>query len=380
MLDVGGRQMFTMITALQKLFEEKYIVDDREPLLIFKLPFSNDDDWALFAPKAGIWFQMLASAVFQSVIQCIFAVLVYKFIVQRRKTMGSYLLGWGFVIPMSCYLPFYLLELLDSRSRPLNLTFSVLMTCVSFRCIEAMFDTSPPVVESSLLNYMAYYSSPVPFVWDEKANGRKRASLAKVASFASEIFVSFIIVSMLLSFLMHFDFRPFGEDSVPFESFHWTWDLFSLRHFGNAYFHSLLIYFTLSVGFNLSALAEMIKGYDVRRIFDSPFLLSRSPTEFWTERWNIMIQQILKVSRLQFFYDGNAVEPVPSSTPNPAARPLGKLCLFQWMKHNLPRPVIAHALIFLHLPFAVWYYGDWIAGGYFDNFSIYLWSIQRVEA
>ena len=69
------------------------------------------------------------------------------------------------------------------------------------------------------------------------------------------------------------------------------------HNLGNAYFHALMVYLTLNTGFNLNALNEMIKGVDVVRIFDSPFLMSRTPTEFWTERWNLMIQNILKVNR-----------------------------------------------------------------------------------
>lgn len=273
-----------MISALQSIFEVKNIVDDREALLTFKLPFFTND-WALFAPKAGPWLQMAIFVLIQSVIQCIFAVIVYKLIVQRRNTVESFLLGWGFVIPMSCYLPFYLMELFDTRNKVMNLSASTLMTCIAFRCIEAMYDTSPAVVESSLLNYCAYYSSPVPFKWDEKEKGRKKVTLKKMTSFTAEILFTFTAASILLSFLMHYNFRPFGDDHVSLDVFHITWDLVSLRHIANAYFHALLVYFTLSTGFNLTALNEMMKGYDVRKIFDSPFLRSRSPTEFWTERW-----------------------------------------------------------------------------------------------
>jgi hypothetical protein len=273
-----------MISILQSIFQEKNTVDAREPLLTFKLPYSTND-WALFAPKVWPWIQMLLFVLIQAVIQSIFAVVVYKFIVQRRKTKESYLLGWGFVIPVSCYLPFYLIELFDTRNRVINLSASTLMTCVSFRCVEAMYDTSPAVVESSLMNYVAYYSSPVPFVWDEKENGRKKVTLSKFTSLATKILFHFISASILLSFLMHCNFRPFGDDFVIFDVFEITWDLISPRHLGNAYFHALMMYLTLSIGFNLTALNEMMKGYDVKAIFDSPFLLSRSPTEFWTKRW-----------------------------------------------------------------------------------------------
>ena len=59
-------------------------------------------------------------------------------------------------------------------------------------------------------------------------------------------------------------------------------------------------------------------------------------------------------------------------------RPVGKLPFFQWLGKTLPKPVIAHLLVLIHLPFAHWYVGDWIVGKYFDDFSIALWHVRQV--
>ena len=281
---------------LQKAFEQKFIVDDREPLATFSLPFS-ETKWQLLAPRIEPWLQMLLFVMIQAVIQSLFAATIYRFIVQNRRTVSAYILGWGICIPLSIYLPFSLLEFLDIRNRVICLASSTLMTCVSFKCIEAMYNTSPAVVEASLLNYVAYYSSPVSFVWDEKKQRRKPAEFAKVVAFAGEVGFYFMSASIVLSFLKHYDYRPFGGDITQYDKFHFGWNLLSLQHLGNAYCHSLLVYLTLNTGFNLNALNEMIKGADVMRIFNSPFLKSTSPTEFWTKRWNLMTQNLLKVNR-----------------------------------------------------------------------------------
>ena len=282
------------ISLLQKAFEPKFIVDDRQPIATFKLPFS-ETQWELLAPMIEPWLQLLLFVMVQTVIQSLFAVIIYIFIVRSRRTASAYILGWGVCIPLSLYLPFTLLEFLDIRNRVICLAASTLMTCVSFKCIEAMYGTSPPVVETSLLNYVVYYSSPVTFVWDEKKRCRKPADKSKIAAFAAEVGFYFLSASIVLSFLKHYDYRPFGGEITQYDKFHFGWELLSLRHLGNAYFHSLLVYLTLNTGFNLNALNEMIKGADVMRIFDSPFLKSRTPTEFWTKRWNLMTQNLLKV-------------------------------------------------------------------------------------
>jgi hypothetical protein len=103
-----------MMDFLKGVFEENYNVDDREPLASFQIP-NVEGDFSLFAPSLGPWKQQLIFSFLQSIIQIVFACFIYEAIVKRRGTIGSYIIGWGFVIPISIYLPFYLLEVLDLR-------------------------------------------------------------------------------------------------------------------------------------------------------------------------------------------------------------------------------------------------------------------------
>jgi hypothetical protein len=59
-------------------------------------------------------------------------------------------------------------------------------------------------------------------------------------------------------------------------------------------------------------------------------------------------------------------------------RPFGNIPGVQWLTKRLPTPVISHFLILLHLPVAQWYIGDWIEGGYFDDFSICTFLVKRI--
>jgi hypothetical protein len=243
-----------------------------------------------------LFLTVLQAVLLQSVIQCVFAVVIYYLIIKRRGSMEAYLIGWGAIIPASVFIPFQLLEALELQNRVVNLSLSTVMTVIFFRCIEAMYGTSPPCVELSLSNYVGYYSAIVPFVWDPKTQSRQRISFAKLRSVFLEIMGAFTGVSLLLSFLRHHDYRPFPS-YLPFDRYEWTWELFSFNHIANAYLHAWLIYLTLKTGFELSAFNENIKGYDTYRLFDQPFFKSRSPTEFWTQRWNLLIQPLLKVSQ-----------------------------------------------------------------------------------
>jgi len=148
-----------MVDVLRSQFAETFNDDDREPIVAFGIPYV-DGEFSLYAPSAGLWKLLGLLSVIVTTLSIILACFIYKVIVERRGTIGSFLSGWGFVIPMSLYLPFYLLDALDLSNKILCLSTATL-SCVCFRCIEAMYGTSPDVVESSIWNYCLYYSSPV---------------------------------------------------------------------------------------------------------------------------------------------------------------------------------------------------------------------------
>ena len=188
-----------MVDFLKRCFEENFNIDGREPIVTFGIPFI-DGEFSLFAPNVGPWKQLLFFNFLQSLIQMLFACFIYELIVKRRGTIGSYMIGWGFVIPTSLYLPFYLLDVLDIRyvrknttiysriihivnkqtynfifmilfrsmpishflrNKILGLCSSTVMSVIFFRCIEAMYGTSLDVVELSIWNYCSHYGSLV---------------------------------------------------------------------------------------------------------------------------------------------------------------------------------------------------------------------------
>lgn len=99
---------------LRGIFEEHYIVDDREPFLSFHIP-TVDGEFSVYAPKIGLWIQLLTSGFLQTLIQMAAAVVIYEAIVQRRGSISSFIIGWGFIVPVAFYLPFYWVDTFDIR-------------------------------------------------------------------------------------------------------------------------------------------------------------------------------------------------------------------------------------------------------------------------
>lgn len=281
-----------MVDFLKSHFVENFNNDDREPIVAFGIPYT-DGEFSLYAPIIGPWKNLLLLYLLETVIQVVFACFIYEAIVKRRGTIGSFLIGWGFVIPMSLYLPFYFLAALDLRNKVLCLVAPTIMSVICFRCIEAMYGTSPAVVESSIWNYSGHYSSLAPYAWNTKAKERQKITRIELVRSFMERLLNFVALSLVLSVLIHFDYQPF-QDRVELTRLRISQDLFSLGHLCNSYCFTILLYFALNTMFELNAFGENLKGFATVKIFDSPLTKSKTPTEFWTKRWNHMTHLLLK--------------------------------------------------------------------------------------
>ena len=306
-------------------------------------------------------------------------------------------------------------------------------TVVVFRTLEAMFDTSPHTVEHSLRTYMTYYTALSHFEWDPATHTRRKITLMQVRvvwnKFVSHILVHFHLVSLLLSLEMHFQYKPLASSRVQINEYHFNIrDLLSPSHLGNAYLLAVLTNLVLALGFELAAFADNIKGYYTKPIFLNPMFTSRSPTEFWGRKWNLLIHRTLKhavflparpvlgvttavaltfaasgllheMSWMVLFYHTNhhrqraaAGEECDTCFQfiffkvtafflwNAVVMVLEKkLGHFFAFTKSWPTPVVSTLVVLTALPVSHWFTGDWAAGGYFSDFSVGLWHIRKVS-
>ena len=224
----------------------------------------------------------------------IFAVAVFKFIIKNRGSLEAFLFGFGLVIPLALYIPFFLLEELDIQNKSVKLGLTTLPVIVCFHTVEAMFSTpSSIVVEATMGNYIAYYTTLCHFEWSTKTLKRRKITSVELLVAVFNLLVGFFRISFMLSFMMHFNFQPF-QSQVKLDDYHMTFDLLSPAHLANTYLLAILTYSYLSFGFHMTAFSEQAKGYYIEPLFLNPMLLSRSIGEFWGKRWNLMIHRFLK--------------------------------------------------------------------------------------
>ena len=146
-------------SLLQGFFENKLLQDDRKTIIETAIP-GLDGTFEILAPQGELWNQLTVLFLLQIPIQCMFAMVIYIFIIKRKGTTNAYLLGWGVIIPLACFIPYMLLDFLDVRNKAIKLAACNIPSIVVFRTIEAMMDTAPTkVVEASIQNYMVYYTT-----------------------------------------------------------------------------------------------------------------------------------------------------------------------------------------------------------------------------
>ena len=212
-----------------------------------------------------------------------------------RGNIRAYLLGWGGIIPLAVYIPYYLLEVLDVRNKILKLAFTNVAVAVAFRCVEAMYGTTKPsFIESSLSNYCLYYSACVPYEWDSKTQTARKITPKELGTRLGQVLFHFTFLSLHMSFMMHVNFQPFPTNIV-IDDYHLSWELLSPNNLANGYLTVILLYFVLWIGFEGCAFGENVKGYATYPIFSNPLMTSTSAIDFWTRKWNTMIHRILKV-------------------------------------------------------------------------------------
>ena len=332
----------------------------------------------------------------------------------------SYILGWGCIIPVSFYVPYEMLYHLRIINTSVRMSTGTTAVIVAYRCIEAMYHTSPHTVEYDIYTYAIYYSSLLHFHWNPITHQRRSITMSELIVNLGYFVLTGVLLSILLSYLMHYDFQPFVSPIQDVHNFHFNFDIFHLGHIGNMYLLAVVTYLTLSFGLEITSIGEQVKGYYTQPIFYNPLFGSRSPSDFWNRKWNNMIHTILKYGTfypaqqfmsnrtavfLTFLMSGFIHEYIwslvfychPDDSAKPTFVPIyTKLtAFFAWngiimllerpfapfiqpITSKMPTLIVSTLVVFTALPVTHWFTGDWIVGDFFRQLSIGLFVIRKM--
>jgi hypothetical protein len=226
------------------------------------------------------------------------AIFVPEDFVVNRGTSSAFLVGYGFVIPFTLWMPFVVIPWLGLENMILMVSVASTPTMVIFRCKEAMYGTSPPVVEKDIGTYCAYYSSVIPFRYDPEKQTSVKATfgdfLSKLRAYLANLAITVPVFSVMQSCKYSLFPSPReigGPLPSPMYLFHWGHLLNNLAVAG-------LTSVSLEGGtLGVSLGTILLSGNTTEDMMKSPMTLSTSPSDFWSRRWNLAVQGLLKVSR-----------------------------------------------------------------------------------
>lgn len=404
----------------------KYEVDDREPIFFFRLPGEDGSQIGITGMDPMFWSMCFAFLCLQTVTNVISAVIVYHFILMERGTLQSFIVGYGFLIPLLFYVPLVLVHILDIR----NMAFMAFVAftspaILSFRCIQAMHNCLPPFAfdekNPSLSRFILYNAASIQFKFNRKTGDvvpfTRKEAIDKILHFAR----IFLETTLLYCLLLPLEYKPFPSRDV--RCFR---DLF---FFGNLLNNYLMAYMT-GVAFEsgtigLGLMFSAITGISTMEFNDHPLTRSSSPSDFWGRRWDKIVQQELRrgvfdpLRKLGFNRSVSAVGTflasgilheyvlfvssyrgagAPSDVQvfynNPQRKPFkpnfGSHLIFfawngavlfaehllsdtspvKWMKKNLPMPIRTALTLLTVLPISHIFTDEWVASCFYSDIAM----------
>ena len=366
----------------------------------------------------SFWIQMGMMLAMQASVSALCAIIVYEFIVKQRGSTSSFLVGFGFVIPVGVLVPFWFIKSSGVMNIAVMIGAAALTVIVPFNCIEAMFDTSERGVESSLQRYIGYYCSIIPFVRHPKTGEPIPTTKQELCTKVFQLLVNIFIIVIYASAMVHFDFVvcPSPRERNAFLPTS-IWGLFHWGHLVNnlvvaCYTCQCLATGTQGIGLVIS----IITGCRVIDVMNNPMFGSQSPSDFWGRRWNLMVQGSfkrgifkpltkLRVSRTvamlaTFVVSGILHEHVCTVIgmkyllfpklatpydPNYGRHftfflwnafvvlleyVLSPLPLFQWMKANLMKPAISLLVLLTVIPISHWFTDEYVRSGFYSDYTM----------
>jgi len=456
----------------QTVFARKLVDDARSieenSLFALEVPLAlwtgSDDDatpttiCALLPPDFSFYYQLVAIVFFQSIFNAILGAFMFKIVIeprQQRTTLQrdngtsssssrssrseaqgvvgdpregtdtndvsssgmAVLFALGIAMPCVVLEPIYAIRALEVRNVGLIMVFLATPIVGSLRITEALSGFAPVPTRTSLRNYVLYFSCLFGMEFDPVAGTPKRVSRPFFRKRLATLGRDFAIVAVVISVLQPYRYEVFETHRAVESMDHTLHEMVSWQHLLNNFLVGVLVSASLSQSsIGVSLLYNIVYGVQTYEVVLNPMLKSRSPSDFWGRRWNVLVHKglkngVYKPTRKQtssklgavvatFVASGVIHEYVNyvmfhghGSTTNDEDAAyqftwkqmlffgwngilvgleyrIGHWAIFQWMSQTLP-PIVLTALVLCSaLPLAHLFTGDWIKYGYFD--AVYL--------
>jgi len=272
------------------LFRNKVEWESRDLEFLVPLDALGLSSYGVSAMSLLFWIQLLTIVLLESILNVAVALTIYKFVIQRRETLSSFLVGYGVVLPILLYVPFALCNSLDLRNATIIMSAAAGPQLLVFRCLEAMHGRIPEFASKSAGRYALYFASTVQFEFDPDTHEAVPFTAKRAVSKTTKTTRLFLEASILYSILLPYDFSVFPRRTIrhPLDLFHWG-------NIANNWIMAYLTSICLEVGSDGIGLAtSLLSGISTIQLNFSPMTRSACPSEFWGRRWNVLVSSALK--------------------------------------------------------------------------------------
>ena len=386
--------------------------------------------FGILLPNPAFWMQLISFMMLGVLLGLVVAVLNYNLIVLRRRpstpkpSIEALFVAFGISIPLCVVFPYAVIATFNVRNYVIKFCLATISPVLTiFHSLEAVFGTSPRCAEMSFAQYALYMASPLEVCFDRSTCRTMKTTMTHTLRALVEFALFLSVLGLYQSIFAPFRYQPFATSTEfpPLNSFsHSLRELLTLGHLGNNLVAALLLQLYLTTFcLGLKAITNIVAGFETKQVMSDALFKSTSPSQFWGERWNTLIHGVLKrgvykpalrylpkafAATIAFscsglfhefilsaiFYahryerDANGectLCYVPSYGRNlvfflinaiiiAAEHKVGGASIFQWIKTNLPIPLVSLLVVGTALPFAHLFTADYILSDYFVHGNI----------
>ncbi|KAL7568760.1 hypothetical protein ACA910_021751 [Epithemia clementina (nom. ined.)] len=274
------------------VFSEKFELYNREPLL-------HIGRWGItgtISLNPLFVLQFVLTNTITQMLCALAAVIAYYGIVQlearkqqRRGSIQSVLLGYGFILPLLLYTPYWLIQTLDIRNCLLLMNMVGSPSLAIMRLNETLFARELPYFARTNVGFFALYFA-VPIVLDHDNYKPTYSTMRQFLQKLGKVGSLFVQAMFFLSLLSAFDYRIFP--SRPFS----TWiDFLYWGNLANNFMAASVVSVTLDLGCTFGeVILTALTGLQFVNSHDYPISAATSVSNFWGQRWNRLVSTSLK--------------------------------------------------------------------------------------
>jgi hypothetical protein len=282
------------------LWPHKWEDDPRDPLVTFQV---FDRLYGFYFFSIPQWIQMLAFIVAETMVAAVVAAFLYQTVVRKGKTgtTNAYLIGYSVFVPFWIFAPKFAVEQLGIDNKIFRFCLCVITPTMSiFRTTEAIHGFAPDYVVKSMADYVLYFASPMYLKYNTKTEKYVKATprrmLWHLGRFLAFLFMTGMYQSAFTLFPGYFPSLslelPYGGFGAEWYSWQKMMDPAQWRD--NAVYASLMQLYLMAYGEGLVFATTVLTQRQTEPIMDNPMLESKSPSDFWGRRWNLLVHRGLK--------------------------------------------------------------------------------------